>query len=122
MLVFGGCASTPSPKASASDNPPISTPARNPNGPNWEEIDRGVARIKEREKKKQEEQKASERVYTEDGKTVYEATILKGTWPKEESSEKESTTDTPGKEQPNQSPEPTPTAVTPPAGQEARQP
>jgi hypothetical protein len=48
-LLLIGCAS---PSADTSTNPPPAAPAGSSTGPNWEEIDKTVQRVKERERNK----------------------------------------------------------------------
>jgi len=69
LLLASGCASQ-SPKAV------VPGPTANAAGPNWNEVDKTAARVKERELKKQEDLKSSETVtVAPDGTVTYEKTV-----------------------------------------------
>ncbi len=72
LFVRPGCPSTSAPATPVSD---AAAPAPKPDKVNWQEIDRGVARTKEREKKKADGTQTS----YEDGKKIQEETLLEQT-------------------------------------------
>lgn len=71
-LLFASCTTSPTPKPIATGHPAAPADSTGGKQPNWEEVDKTSARVRERESKKDEDRKASESVTTDGNSTTYE--------------------------------------------------